>query len=96
MQRAGKRAAEPIQPVEPPVDVFYEAEEVVVVAEVPGVGLPEFEFKVENDILSLGTKPTAHRNYRKQIELGSRVDGDSLKASCRNGVLEIHLKKLTA
>jgi HSP20 family molecular chaperone IbpA len=54
------------------------------------------ELKVENDVLSLATKPTAHRNYRKQIELGSGVDGDSLKANCRNGVLEVRLRKLTA
>lgn len=93
MHRGAERASAPPQPVEPPVDVFYEAEEVVVVAEVPGVGLPDFELKVENDILSLATKPTARRNYRKQIELGSPVDGDSLKANCRNGVLEVRLRK---
>jgi HSP20 family molecular chaperone IbpA len=93
MHRGGERASAPPQPVEPPVDVFYEAEEVVVVAEVPGVGLPDFELKVENDVLSLATKPTAHRNYRKQIELGAPVDGDSLKANCRNGVLEVRLRK---
>jgi HSP20 family molecular chaperone IbpA len=93
MQRGREMASEPPQPVEPLVDVFYEAEEVVVVAEVPGVGLPELELKVENDVLSLATKPTARRNYRKQIELGSRVDGDSLKANCRNGVLEVRLQK---
>jgi HSP20 family protein len=77
------------------VDVFHEEQEVVVVAEVPGVELADLELKVKDDVLSISTKPAARRNYRKEIKLGSRVDQDSLKATCRNGILEIHLQKKT-
>ncbi|MDI6869283.1 MAG: Hsp20/alpha crystallin family protein [Coprothermobacterota bacterium] len=87
--------SEPIEVVEPPVDVFQEEKEVVVVAEVPGVDLADLELKVKDDVLSFFTKPGAHRNYRKEIKLGSRVDQDSLKATCRNGILEVHLQKRT-
>jgi len=90
-----EKAPEPPEAVEPPVDVFREAEEIIVVAEVPGVELADLELKVEDNVLSLSTKPTAHRNYHKKIELGSLVDESSLKASCRNGILEIHLQKKT-
>ena len=88
-----EKAPEPPEAVEPPVDVFREAEEIVVVAEVPGVELADLELKVKDDVLILATKPATRRHYLKKIELGSAVDGGSLKATCRNGILEIHLQK---
>ena len=94
-RRGRERVSEPPQAVEPPVDVFHEAQEIVVVAEVPGVELADLELKVEEDVLSLFTKPAARRSYRKEIELGSRVDADSLEATCRNGILEVHLQERT-
>ena len=79
--------------VEPAVDVFDEPQEIVLVAEVPGVGLNDFKLKVEGQVLSLSTKPEARRGYRKDIELRSEVDADTLKATCRNGILEVRLQK---
>jgi len=90
-----EKAPEPPEAVEPPVDVFREAKEIVVVAEVPGVELTDLELKVNDNVLSLTTKSAARRNYLKKIELGSPVEEDSLKATCRNGILEIHLQKRT-
>ncbi|MFQ5916761.1 MAG: Hsp20/alpha crystallin family protein [Candidatus Binatia bacterium] len=87
------RAPETPEVVEPAVDVFQEEEEVVVVAEVPGVGLEDLEVAVEGNVLSLSTKEGVRRQYKKVIELGSPVAGESLQATCRNGILEIHLKK---
>lgn len=95
-RRGRERVSEPPEAVEPPVDVFHEAEEIVVVAEVPGVYLADLELKVEDDVLFLSTKLAARRSYRKEIELGSQVDGDSLQATCRNGILEVHLRKKRA
>ena len=92
-RRDWEEAPQLSEAVEPPVDLFHEEQEIVVVAEVPGVDLADLELQVQDDVLSLSTKPTAHRNYRKRIELGSPVDADTLKATCRNGVLEIHLSK---
>jgi len=90
-----EKAPEPPEAVEPPVDVFREAKEIVVVAEVPGVELADLELKVNDNVLSLSTKTNARRNYLKKIELGFPVDEGSLKATCRNGILEIHLQKKT-
>jgi HSP20 family protein len=92
-RRGRERVSEPPEAVEPPVDVFHEAEEIVVVAEVPGVHLADLELKVKDDVLSLSTKPAARRSYHKEVGLGVRVDADSLKATCRNGILEVHLRK---
>ncbi|NQT73932.1 MAG: Hsp20/alpha crystallin family protein [Chloroflexi bacterium] len=95
---SGKQAkvAEPPQIIEPPVDVFHEEKEIVVIAEVPGVDEAELELNVDGEMLSLSTKPEARRRYEKKIELGSPVDPDSLRANCRNGVLEVHLQKKTS
>ena len=90
-----EKVSKPPEAVEPAVDVFREAKEIVVVAEVPGVELTDLELRVNDDVLILTTKPATQRNYLKKIELGLPVDEGSLKATCRNGVLEIHLQKKT-
>jgi len=92
-QQKAARAPEPPEVVEPAVDIFDEAEEIMIVAEVPGVGLEDLELKIEDNIFSLSTKPTAPRSYRKEISLDSQPVPESLVANCRNGILEVHLKK---
>ena len=94
--RRPQKAPEPPEVVEPAVDVFNEPQEIMIVAEVPGVGLEDLELKIEDDVLSLSTKPAIRRKYKKEIKLSSDVDKDTLKATCRNGVLEIRLEKRTA
>lgn len=94
--RPAKAATPPPPPevVEPTLDVFAEPEEIMLVAEVPGVELSELELTVQdNRILSLSTQPTAHRRYRKEVDLGAEVDAATLKASCHNGILEVRLQK---
>lgn len=88
------KAPEPPEVVEPAVDVFTEPNEIIVVAEVPGVGLSDLELKVQSDkVLSLSTYPGARRGYRKDIELSAEVDAEILRTTCRNGVLEVRLQK---
>ena len=90
-----RKVSEAPEAVEPPVDVFPEGEEIVVVAEVPGIEMVDLEFKVNEDVFSLSTKSSARRNYHKEIKLSSKVDGDRMKATCKNGILEVHLPKKT-
>ncbi|MHA1959713.1 MAG: archaeal heat shock protein Hsp20 [Candidatus Thorarchaeota archaeon] len=78
--------------VEPLVDVFDEADEVVVVADLPGVDKNEIKVKIK------GAKLTIHvdnpdRPYHKEIKLPTKVVKDKATSSLRNGVLEIRLKK---
>jgi HSP20 family protein len=88
------RTRETPEVVEPAVDLYHEDQEIVVVAEVPGVGLEDLELKVEGGVLSLSTRPGVRRQYRKVIDLGAAVDRESLRTTCRNGVLEARLIKL--
>ena len=76
---------------EPLVDVFDEDQEIVIVAELPGVGEEEIHIEVQDDILSLGT--TGERKYAKEILLPEVVEATTLRKTYRNGILELRLKK---
>ncbi len=76
---------------EPLVDVFDEGEEVVLVAELPGVSEAEITIEAQEDILSLQT--TGERRYAKEILLSHPVDPESLQRTYKNGILEIRLKR---
>jgi HSP20 family protein len=95
-QRERAKVSEQPETIEPPVDVFPEGKEIVVIAEVPGIELADLELKVNEDVFSFSTKSSARRNYHKEIKLSSKVDGNSLKATCKNGILEVHLPKKTS
>ena len=92
-KRGKAKAPEAPEAVEPPVDVFTEENEVVIIAEVPGVELVDLDIKLVDNMFSFSTRPSSRRNYRKKLKLGVAVDADSLKATCGNGILEVHLNK---
>ena len=77
---------------EPLVDYFDEGEQVVVVAELPGVSEEEIRVEIKDDILSLET--TGERKYAKEILLSEAVDATTLQKTYKNGILELRLKKL--
>jgi HSP20 family protein len=76
---------------EPLVDVFDEEQEIVVVAELPGVAEDEVRIEIQDDILSLET--TGERKYAKEILLPEPVDAATLQKTYKNGILELRLKK---
>jgi HSP20 family protein len=78
--------------LEPLVDVVEENDEIIVVAELPGVESDEIKVRIK------GTSITIHadnpeRPYHKVIELPSKVQKEGAKSAIRNGVLEVRLKK---
>ena len=91
-QPAGQPPGPP-EAVEPPVDVFHEAGQVAVVADVPGVELDDLSVKLEGNILAISTKVGARRSYQKTVPLEGDLEPSSLTATCRNGVLEVRLRK---
>jgi HSP20 family protein len=76
---------------EPLVDLFDEEQEIVIVAELPGVAEDEVHIEIEDDILSLET--TGERKYAKEILLPEPVDAATLQKAYKNGILELRLKK---
>ena len=76
---------------EPLVDVFDEEQEIVIVAELPGVAEDEVHIEIQDDILSLET--SGERKYAKEILLPEPVDAATLQKAYKNGILELRLKK---
>jgi len=78
---------------EPLVDLFDEAEEILIVAELPGVQEEEINVELKDDILRLET--SGERKYAKEILLSDPVNPTSLTKTYKNGILEIRLQKST-
>ena len=78
--------------IEPLVDVIEHGDEVWVVAELPGVDKDKIKVKAQESKLII--KAENGRKYYKEVDLPAKVDPNSAKASYRNGVLEVKLKKI--
>jgi len=70
-----------------------EDEDVVVVAELPGVERDDIELHTTRDQLVISVD-TPRRRFHKELRLPARVDPNSAVASYKNGVLEARLKKI--
>lgn len=77
---------------EPPVDVFEEAEHVLVVVEMPGIGEDDLQLELRDDILAIAAEK-GPKKYRKEVLLPSSFESGAMTHSCRNGVLEIKLSR---
>ena len=72
--------------LEPLVDVVEEDNEIIVVAEVPGVERDEIKFRIKGTTLTIPAD-NPDRPYHKVIELPSKVKKEDAKSAIRNGVL---------
>lgn len=91
--------------VAPAVDIYETPEELVLVADLPGVGKDELDVRVEEDVLTIrGTTKHAAPgevlwqefelpNYFRQFELSEVIDQEKISADFKNGVLTLHLPK---
>ena len=78
---------------EPLVDVFEEEDVVKVIAEVPGVEKDDINLNATERRLIIKVD-TPQRKYYKEVDLPAEVDPQSAKATYKNGVLEVVLKKV--
>jgi HSP20 family protein len=103
------RAAVPERTWSPPIDVYETRDDLVVVVELPGVGEKDIHLSMNGDVLSLrGQRGNAaeareehyHRierwsgTFERHVQLPIPVQTDKIRASYREGVLEIRLPKL--
>ncbi|NHJ12560.1 MAG: Hsp20/alpha crystallin family protein [Candidatus Thorarchaeota archaeon] len=78
--------------LEPLVDVIEEGDEIVVVAELPGVSNDEIKIRVKGKELTIKVE-NPEKPYNKTLNLPAEVSKEDAKSTIRNGVLEIRLKK---
>ncbi|HEY2772796.1 MAG TPA: Hsp20/alpha crystallin family protein [Candidatus Binatia bacterium] len=91
----------------PPIESFLRDGEMVVRVDVPGIDPDSLDISVEGDRLTVKgerrntrEEETGGRSYRevlygafeRTISLPWDVDSDAIKASCKDGVLEITMK----
>ncbi len=75
----------------PIVDVFEEGDEIRIVAELPGVAAEEVSCTLHGGSLHICT--AGPQIYAKSLKLPHPVDPTSLVQGCRNGILEVRLRR---
>jgi HSP20 family protein len=79
---------------EPLVEVNEEEDQIIVIAEIPGVDRDDIELKATSHSLTIATKKTARMQYYKEVDFSSAINSDVAKARYVNGILEVRLKKI--
>jgi HSP20 family molecular chaperone IbpA len=96
--------------VAPPVDVFENNDELLIVADLPGVRSGDVELRVDNGVLTLeakrlpnaeGESPALVREVREAdfaatYRIPAGVDAGAIAAETKNGTLVVHLPKAAA
>jgi HSP20 family protein len=77
---------------EPLLDVLEGRRDITVVAEFVGFSKDNLEISVDKYRLTLCAQ-AMDRRYYKSLNLPKRVIPNTIRTSCKNGVLEIQLKK---
>jgi len=91
----------------PPLNVFRKGDDLVIVAEVPGVRKSDLAVDVKDDTLRIsgtkmiayGEKVALHRRERsagrfdRAIALPVQIDADGVKAEYRDGILALYLPR---
>ena len=84
-------------------DVYDDADNYYVVAELPGIEKGDIDIQLENAVLSIHAKRTEtqgdnERSYelRRTVTVGDDVDADKVGAKLENGLLRVTLPKKEA
>jgi len=91
----------------PPLNVFRQGDDIVVIAEVPGVRKSDLHIEVKGRTIriagtksvSYGEKSSVHRRERlagrfdRALTLPLEIDAEKVKAECRDGILALHLPR---
>ena len=93
----------------PRADIYETDDEIVIVVDMPGVGEDTVDITLENNVLTINgyVKPTAFEgyslayaeyrvgDYQRAFSLSDQVDREGIEAKLKDGVLRLHLPKIT-
>jgi HSP20 family protein len=89
----GRRGRPPVkEEAEPPVEVIERGDEVWVVADLPGVPKESIDVRVTERTVTIRAR-NGGKMYHRVVELPAEVAPEPARASYKNGVLEVRLKK---
>ena len=91
----------------PKTDIYETEEEIVIIADVPGVDLNSVDITLENNILTINAynNPKIPEGYelvyseydpgdfQRSFRISNEIDGDRIEAEVRNGALRLRLPK---
>ena len=82
----------------PQVDIYESQEELVLIADLPGVNETDLQLEVERGVLTLeATAAPAEdgraKGFYRQFKLSDQINGDAGNASLQDGVLTLRLPK---
>jgi len=93
-----ERGAEAVQQraaVAPRCDVFENKDEVLLVADLPGVTQEALRIDVDDERIVLEAKREAY-DFRRAFVLPDGIDREKIDAELKHGVLRLHLPKAAA
>jgi len=74
------------------VDLFEEDDDIRVIAELPGISEDAIKYEIKGDVLRIWTE--GERQYDTEVLLPTEVDSENAESTYKNGILELHLKKI--
>lgn len=90
--------------VAPPVDIYENDDELLVVADLPGVRKEDLRVNMENEVLTVEARRafgdsgdvTGDWTYKRTFTVANVFDADKVNAVFENGVLRVKLPKAAA
>ena len=90
-----------------PFNIFRKGDDIVVIAEVPGIGKSDLQVQVKGNTIRIaggktveyGDTAAVHRRERlagrfdRAITVPVELDADQVKAECRDGILALYLPR---
>jgi len=95
----------------PNVDILESADELLLLADVPGVKAEDVDIQYERGLLTIHAKVEPRQDesatsyllreygvgdYCRSFQIGEGIDTEEIKAELKNGVMELHLPKTQA
>ncbi|MGE5268295.1 MAG: Hsp20/alpha crystallin family protein [Thiohalocapsa sp.] len=91
----------------PPLNVFRQGDDIVIITEVPGIRKEDLQLQVKgrtirisgNKSVQYGEQAALHRrerlagNFDRAITMPVEIDPDRVRAECRDGILALHLPR---
>lgn len=106
-EEGGQQQPEQGAYLRPPVDIFEDAEGIVLLADMPGVGKEQLDLQVSHDSLTIVGELAIEMpqdmealyadvratRYHRSFTLSSELDTDAIDAALKDGVLRVRIPK---
>ena len=96
------RSPAPLSRWSPPVDVYQDKDQFMVIVELPGLKKEEIEISLHDDTLTIsgerkceesGEQEFLTDKFQRSLTLPTAVDAEAVKANYKNGILQVVLPK---